>query len=475
MNKLNIEESIRRSIALETPDLFNKIASEPVTKLPEEDYIVKSQPKRSTSKLHALYTACTSIAILFAICFGLARNYYAVDSIIAIDVNPSVEITLNKSYKVLSVKANNEDGQILIQDKDFKNKSCDAVISDLTESLSSKGYIDQERNSILVSVSNSNEVKADEVKARVVTDIKTTLNKQEIEPVIYNQSITDSNTKELEQLAKKYNISFGKMKLINSLIEKDSSLTIEELASLPISEIPDYAEKRQIQMAEVIACDKGNTALASNDKKVNKKEPKTKAIPTTESSTNLGNDENTTNNSSDSSATTSSNVEANTTPNSSTASSASTAADPTTSETATISEANTAVVIPKTNCSYCSDSCECSYCDSGCKKGCPYCSTNCPNYKVDSTTDNNQTTEDNNNSQDEGYEITEPDDIGTSGSTEQPEDVTKPNIPSDDTEDIETSGGTNLPEDVTTSETPTKTSEEITDKTTTSSTESTMS
>ena len=81
MNKRKIEESIRQSIALDTPDLFDKIASTPVQKLAEEDYIVKERPKRNTSRLHLLYTACTSLALLFAICFGLAHNYYSVDSI----------------------------------------------------------------------------------------------------------------------------------------------------------------------------------------------------------------------------------------------------------------------------------------------------------------------------------------------------------------------------------------------------------
>ena len=35
MNKKQIEASIKRSIALETPDLFEEIASTPIQKLPE--------------------------------------------------------------------------------------------------------------------------------------------------------------------------------------------------------------------------------------------------------------------------------------------------------------------------------------------------------------------------------------------------------------------------------------------------------
>lgn len=419
MNNQNIEESIRRSIAFETPDLFDKIASAPVTKLPEADYIVKSQPKRNSSRLYAFYTACTSFAILFAICFGLAHNYYAVDSIIAIDVNPSVEISLNKSYKVLNVKANNKDGEQLIEQTNFKNKNCDTVVSDLTESLSSSGYIDQTHNSILVSVSNSNKTKAEEVKTKVITDIKTTLNKKEIEPVIYNQSVTDSTAKKLERLAKKHHISFGKMKLIHSLIEKDSSLTVEELAKLPISQIPTYVESREIQLAEVISCDTGEmatTAIASKDDEI----ISDTVIPKEEAQ------QPTTTNPTETSSKPSTAPEVTT--------SASVVSEVTTvSESSTASEEPIGVVIPKTDCPYCSDSCNCPYCKDGCQKGCPYCDMDCPNYKFDIHVD--QTTEPTTEAMDSdsGYEITEPDDITVSGSTDEPEEET-----SSSTEEIST-------------------------------------
>lgn len=285
MNKKQIEASIKRSIALETPDLFEEIASTPIQKLPEEDYILKDhrQKRHGISKLQALYTACTSVALVLFICFGFVHNYYSVDSIIAIDVNPSIEIRLNKSYRVLSVRANNADGEKLIQNKRFKNKNCDIVITDLTNSLSSEGYINQDKNSILVSVSNSNDIKAEEVKSRVVTDIKTSLNKKEIEPVIYKQSISNSTTKKLEGLAKKYHISFGKMKLISSLIEKDPTLTIEELAPLTIEEIPEYVEKRQIKMVDVIECEETSPVVAQKQVKPSKEETTSSKEQTTSS------------------------------------------------------------------------------------------------------------------------------------------------------------------------------------------------
>ena len=444
MNNRQIEESIKQSIALDTPDLFDKIVSAPVQKLPEEDYIVKERPKRNVSKLQLLYTACTSLAIVFLICFGLIHNYYSVDSIVAIDVNPSVEIALNKSYKVLSVRANNEDAASLIKDKIFKNRNCDDVIFELTMSLSSSGYINKNKNSILVSVSNSNEVKADEVKTRVVTDIKTTLNEQKIEPVIYKQSISNSKTKELERLAKQYHTSFGKMQLINSLIKKDETLTIEELVALPIQEIKTYVEKRQIKMADVIECEDETTTVASNQTENKKSKP----LKSTKSSTNENSLVDTTEESGTQTTITSTSITTSTDTSSATENIPS-----------SLIEGSTAT---SKYCPYCWESCTCENCkaDLGCKKDCPNCSADCPNYKPNNTTEtttgesSNKPNKDSNkdSNKNSNQETTEPDDIGTSGNTEAPEDVVIPPASStDEEEDMTTSGTTDEEEDMTTS------------------------
>lgn len=458
MNNRQIEESIKQSIAFDTPDLFDKIVSAPVQKLPEEDYIVKERPKRNASKLQLLYTACTSLAIVFLICFGLIHNYYSVDTIVAIDVNPSVEISLNKSYKVLNVKANNEDAASLIKDKSFKNKNCDDVISELTMSLSSSGYINKNKNSILVSVSNSNEVKADEVKTRVVTDIKTTLNQQEIKPVIYKQSISNSKTKELERLAKQYHTSFGKMQLINSLIEKDATLTIEELVALPIQEIKTYVEKRQIKMADVVECEDETTTVVSNKTESRKSKPL--------KSTNENSLVDTTEESSTQTTITSTSITTSTDTSSATE-----------NTTSSLIEGATAT---SKYCPYCSESCTCENCkaDVGCKKDCPNCSADCPNYKPNNTTEtttgesSNKPNKDSNkdSNKNSNQETTEPDDVGTSGNTEAPEDVVIPPASStDEEEDMTTSGTTDEEEENTT---PSDTTDEPEENTTSSDTTS---
>lgn len=367
MKKLNIEQSIRRSISLETPDLFDKIVSVPVRKLESEDYIIKSRPKASSSRLRTIYATCSCFALLFAVCVGFFNQFQVIDTIIAIDVNPSVQIATNKSDKVLSVTALNTDAEVLLEDKDYKNKNYNVVVKDVVDTMANQGYIDESKNSVLVSVSNSNEEKASNVQTSVVTDIKDALTEKKITAVVYNQSISDST--DLEELAKEYHISFGKMKFINKIIEQDPSLSVEQLAKLSLQDISTLVNSKEIDMKDVVACDNTTKEVLASNKKTPTTTPTAVdpvAIPKTESPT-----------------TTDHNSQGDTIPG--TDSSGSTNTEPL-SPSSIAPTPDSGVVVAKPACNLCPTSCHCDNCTKGCKTGCTSCDKNCPNYKPSSGT-----------------------------------------------------------------------------------------
>lgn len=427
MNKLNIEKSIRQSIALDTPDLFDKIVDTPVKKLESADYIIKSRKevKSRASRMQRIFATCSSLALMFAICFALA-GFNSVDSIIAIDVNPSIQIATNRSDKVLSVKALNQDGKNLIANKNFKNKDYNIVVKDLVDTMTSAGYIDQSKNSVLVYVSNSNSIKANRVKTSVVTDIKDTLTEKEISAVVYNQSIPDS--KDLEALAKQYNISFGKMKFINELVEKDPTLSIETLAKLSLQEISNLVAKNEIDLNGVVDCDNNITQVAEKtsgttanpNPDVVAQNNKTESIP-----------KNTTGDSSDNASTVDKNGNIVVGDNNE----AGTTVDKSNAGTSATDTSNLGVAVPKSSCASCGSDCQCPDCAKGCTEDCPNCSKNCPNKKPSAGTTTTPPDTGTSVDPDDDVDIYDPDDAGTSTipSTEVP-DTTE-----DDTDDVGTS------------------------------------
>lgn len=58
--------------------------------------------------------------VLVLLCLGLWKVYFTPVSVISIDINPSLELSLNRFDRVLSVEGYNEDGQALAQALDVR-------------------------------------------------------------------------------------------------------------------------------------------------------------------------------------------------------------------------------------------------------------------------------------------------------------------------------------------------------------------
>ncbi|MBQ2275633.1 MAG: hypothetical protein II331_03185 [Lachnospiraceae bacterium] len=273
MGKLNIEQSIQRSIAEETPDLLDCIMETPVKKMERADFIVRQQKNRRRQLRSYVYATFASFAMLFAICFLFISDARSVDSVIGIDVNPSIEIKTNKHNKILSVSALNSDGTKILSGQSFKNKDLDETVNLIVDSMVKQGYIDNNKNSVLVSVQNKNESKATSVKSTVVSDVSATLEKNQINGTVYNQNVNVD--KKLQKLAAKYGISYGKMVFIYNITKLDSELKIEDLVSLTVEEITDLVEKREIALDTVVECTKNNQTAATTEEKEPVAEPKT--------------------------------------------------------------------------------------------------------------------------------------------------------------------------------------------------------
>ena len=103
---------------------------------------VVDEPKKGIKGNH-IYRSI-GVAALIAIMVLTSAVYYsnnsAVYALVTMDINPSVEISLNKDYKVIKVEAVNEDGK-KIEDAKVKGLSIEAAIEVLIEESKGKGFI----------------------------------------------------------------------------------------------------------------------------------------------------------------------------------------------------------------------------------------------------------------------------------------------------------------------------------------------
>lgn len=151
-------------------------------------------------------------------------------AVIGIDVNPSLELGINSKNKVVSVNTNNDDAIKVIGDMNLKGTDVLVTMNAIFGSMVKNGYINDSENSILISLVDG-EYNVD----KLANDVYNNLQNEKI-----NSSILTLNTNTSDydnELSKKYNISVSKVKLIKSIINKNSLYRFEDLSKLNTNEL----------------------------------------------------------------------------------------------------------------------------------------------------------------------------------------------------------------------------------------------
>lgn len=230
-SNVDIENRIRESVSNITPDIIDSIISDCST---QKGVVIQMTTKKNNIKKFAGIAAAFALVVGGVFGYqGLTADTFAAS--IMLDVNPSVEIKVDKQEDVLEVVANNDDGKKIIGDMDFRGSDLDVAINALVGSMLRQGYITEIQNSILVSVDGNDREKNERLQEEVSREIDEILAGGGFTGSVISQTI-EKNT-EVTEIAEKYGITEGKAKLIKEIAAKDNTLTVEELAPLTINEL----------------------------------------------------------------------------------------------------------------------------------------------------------------------------------------------------------------------------------------------
>ena len=148
-------------------------------------------------------------------------------STITLDINPSIEINLDKNEKVKSIIALNDDAKEII-DNNIKGKKLEEAFEALITNLVEKGYVDD--NNLQIVLHTEGKVTNEDLAKQIEFEF----GKKEIHTEIIT---VDSITKEDEKLAKEYGVSPAKISYIKTIIEENKNIDIKDLANKSVSEI----------------------------------------------------------------------------------------------------------------------------------------------------------------------------------------------------------------------------------------------
>ena len=237
MKNKDIEKIIKSNFDNETPEVFDKILKKCKGKEIKEMEKVK---KKNIFKDFLPVASLAVVALVLGI-FVFNRQTTSLQSTVMFDVNPSVEIQVDKKDTITSAKALNVDGKKILEDMDLKGSKLNIGVNAIVGSMYKNGYIDELKNSILVTVDSKDKNHAASLEDRITKEINKSLKTYNIDSAILSQ-IYDLDD-EIERKAREYGISEGKAELLEKIIESNltnkngNKYTFEELVDLNINEL----------------------------------------------------------------------------------------------------------------------------------------------------------------------------------------------------------------------------------------------
>lgn len=153
--------------------------------------------------------------------------YFSPTCAISIDINPSVELAVNRFDKVISVDGIGEDGDVLAESLDVRFLNYADALNCLLQNPEVEDYLAQDEV-LSIAVAGDNQGQADAILAQTETCTAGTNN-------VYCRA---ASTEEIEQ-AHEAGLSFGKYEAFLALQALDPSVTPEDVQGLTMREIRD--------------------------------------------------------------------------------------------------------------------------------------------------------------------------------------------------------------------------------------------
>ena len=251
MTDQKLNDKIRRAFEKATPDVLNAVLSE-CNKKGQEITMTTTRTKEKNRWIGKLAPLAACLCLFVGAGFGVAayRVNHTVDATVSLDVNPSIEIQVNRKERVLDVVPLNEDGEVIIGTMDFSGSDLNVTVNALIGSMLA--------NSILISVDGSNRTRGAALQGRLSEEVNKLLQTDGFNGAVLSQTVAQSE--ELETLAAEYNITRGRAQLIQEVLRERPLHTFEELAPLSINELnlllSDTAGAAQVEIVGT-ASDKG--------------------------------------------------------------------------------------------------------------------------------------------------------------------------------------------------------------------------
>lgn len=240
MDNREIEKRIHAAVCSATPDKLDDImkacgiGEQTEQQLERKTVYLKPKKKKPAYKVFGSVAAAFIICIAGVLAFGKGGASEAA-AIIGLDVNPSIQLSVDDDGKVIEASAVNKDGEKILDDMSLAGTDMKVAANAIVGSMLQQGFLNDISNSILVSVQAKDSAKGTSLQEELSSSLNQYLGSYALSAAVMGQCITDDS--EIAAFAAENGISEGKAYLIKTLAASDSRLTEAGLLKLSTQEL----------------------------------------------------------------------------------------------------------------------------------------------------------------------------------------------------------------------------------------------
>lgn len=249
MTDRDLERRVYTALSHAAPDDLDGVLSRCAPRKGDVIPMTKQTPHSNPARRRfaRLAAACLAL-ILVGGGFGFQyQQAHAVASVVSLDVNPSIQLTVNNREKVLSCTPLNQEAKEILAEMgegaDLAGTKLDVAVNAIVGSLVRHGYLDSISSAILISVEDKDQNRAAQLQQELTDTVDAVLRQQSLQANVLSQTITQEP--ELETMARENNLSTGKAYLVrqvmemNGTVSTNSTTALDALSALSVEELRD--------------------------------------------------------------------------------------------------------------------------------------------------------------------------------------------------------------------------------------------
>ncbi len=164
------------------------------------------------------------VSCLMLVFGGTAYAYFTPTEYISLDVNPSIEYSINTFNRVLSVVGVNDDGNTIVNSLEvntLKNKDINDAISLTLTQIIKSDYLNNPENAVVITTSSNDSVKAIELAKDLKNTADATCKENDCDAVVNAEAVGAERVSQAKELG----VTPGKLNLVEKLIKSSPDST----------------------------------------------------------------------------------------------------------------------------------------------------------------------------------------------------------------------------------------------------------